>query len=40
LRELELRVRNVKAAWDRIFSYGGSLVRDAQEQALMATVTI
>jgi PAS domain S-box-containing protein len=40
LRDLELRVRNVKAGWERIFSYGGTLVRATTSQPLMAIVTI
>jgi PAS domain S-box-containing protein len=40
LRDLELRVRNIKAGWERIFNYGGTLVQDTNNQPLMAIVTI
>ena len=40
LRDLELRVRNVRAGWERLFSYGGTLVRDSAGKPLMAIVTI
>ena len=40
LRDLELRVRNIKAGWQHIFNYGGTLVRDGNNRPLMAIVTI
>lgn len=40
LRDLEVQVRNTKAGWRKIFSFGGTLVRDANGQPLMAVVTI
>jgi len=40
LRDLEARVRRINADWQRIFSYGGTLVHDAGGQSLMAVVTI
>jgi PAS domain S-box-containing protein len=40
LHDLELRVKNLKAGWQRIFGYGGTLVRDDNDQPLMAIVTI
>jgi PAS domain S-box-containing protein len=40
IRELELRVRNLKTNVERIFSYGGTVVRDATDSPLMAIVTI
>ena len=40
LHDLELRVRNIKAGWQRIFNYGGTLVHDANNQPLLAIVTI
>ncbi|MFA5241015.1 MAG: PAS domain S-box protein [Sulfuricella sp.] len=40
LNSLELRVRHLRAGWLRIFNYGGTLVRDADGQPLMAVVTI
>jgi PAS domain S-box-containing protein len=40
LHELELRVKNLKAGWEQIFSYGGTLVRDLENQPLMAILTI
>jgi PAS domain S-box-containing protein len=40
VHELELRVKNLKLGWERIFSYGGTLVRDPENLPLMAIVTI
>jgi PAS domain S-box-containing protein len=40
LRDLELRVRNIRADWERIFNYGGTLVHDANNKPLMAIVTV
>jgi len=40
LRDLELYVRHIQADWRRVFNYGGTLVRDADGQPLMAIVTI
>jgi hypothetical protein len=40
LHDLELRVRNKRANWERIFDYGGTLVRDANNRPLMAIVTV
>ena len=40
LRDLDVRVRRHEAGWERVFSYGGSLVHDAAGQPLMAVVTI
>lgn len=40
LRDLGVRVRNIKAGWQKIFSYGGSLVLDAEGHSLMAVVTL
>lgn len=40
LHDLEVRVRHIRAGWQRIFSYGGTLVRDAGGQPLMAILTI
>jgi PAS domain S-box-containing protein len=40
LHDLELRVRRVGSDWQRIFHYGGTLVHDANNQPLMAIVTI
>src|ERR1700736_578199 len=37
---LELRVRRVGSDWQRIFNYGGALVRDANNQPLLAMITI
>ena len=37
---VELRIRRVKTDWHRIFSYGGTLVYDADGRPLMAVVTI
>jgi PAS domain S-box-containing protein len=40
LRNLEVRIRHIQAGWQRIYSYGGTLVRDADGRPLMALVTI
>jgi PAS domain S-box-containing protein len=40
LRDLEVRIRRLHADWRRVFNYGGTLVRDAAGQPLMAIVTI
>jgi PAS domain S-box-containing protein len=40
LRDLEVRIRRIHADWLRVFNYGGTLVRDAEGQPLMAIVTI
>jgi PAS domain S-box-containing protein len=41
LREWEVRVRRIAGgSWERIFSYGGSLVRDEQGQPRLAVLTI
>jgi PAS domain S-box-containing protein len=40
LCDLEVRVRRIGEGWERIFSYGGTLVHDANDQPLMAIVTI
>ncbi|MBM3889886.1 MAG: PAS domain S-box protein, partial [Verrucomicrobia bacterium] len=40
LRDLEVRLRRIHSDWERVFSYGGSLVRDAQGQPLLAVVTV
>ncbi len=40
LHELELRVKNLKAGWERVFSYGGALVHNEEKQPFMAIVTI
>ena len=41
LHGLEIRIRRHRSDnWRRIFSYGGSLVRDANDRPLMAIVTI
>ena len=40
LHGLELRVKNIKDDWERIFDYGGTLVQDADSESLMAIVTI
>ena len=40
LRGLEARIRHIRAGWQRVFNYGGTLVRDAGGQPLMAIVTI
>ena len=40
LRDLEVRIRCLQADWQRVFSYGGTLVHDPGGQPLMAVVTI
>jgi diguanylate cyclase (GGDEF)-like protein/PAS domain S-box-containing protein len=40
LRDLEVRVRHIQAGWQRIFSYGGTLALDADDQPMVAIVTI
>jgi PAS domain S-box-containing protein len=40
LRNLDVRIRHIQAGWRRIYSYGGTLVRDADGQPLMGLVTI
>ncbi len=40
LRGLEVRFKHIQAGWQRVYSYGGTLVRDAGGQPLMAIVTI
>jgi PAS domain S-box-containing protein len=40
LRDLEVRVRNIKTDWQRVFSYNGTLVHDAEDQPVLAVVTI
>lgn len=39
LRDLEVRIRRIRGEWQRIFNYGGTLVRDADGQPLLAVVT-
>src|SRR6266566_6734622 len=40
LRDLELRVRNIRADWERIFNYGGTLVHDGSNEPVLAIVTV
>ncbi len=40
LRDWEIRVRRITGDWERIFSYAGSLVRDEQDQPLLAVLTV
>jgi PAS domain S-box-containing protein len=40
LRDLETRIRRKHNGWQRVFSYGGALARDAEGRPLMAIVTI
>lgn len=40
LCEVELRVKNIQAGWQRIFSYGGTIANDDAGNALVAIVTI
>ena len=40
IRNLHARIRHVQTDWQRVFSYGGTLVHDAGGQATMAVATI
>jgi PAS domain S-box-containing protein len=40
LRDLEVRIRRTQGNWQRVFCYGGTLVRDRESQPMMAIVTI
>ncbi|HEY2952930.1 MAG TPA: ATP-binding protein [Verrucomicrobiae bacterium] len=40
IRNLEVRIRRVQSDWQRVFSYGGTLVHDSGGQSMMAVVTI
>ena len=40
LQELEIRLRTLAGGWERTFSYGGRLVRDASGRSIMAVVTV
>ncbi len=40
LKDCEVRIRNTRAGWEKIFNYGGTLVRDDGGEAMMAVVTI
>jgi len=40
LRNLEVRIRRVRSDWERVFSYGGTLVRDAEGRPLLAVITL
>jgi PAS domain S-box-containing protein len=40
LRNWEVRIRRLQSDWQRIFNYGGVLVRDASGRPMMAVVTI
>jgi PAS domain S-box-containing protein len=40
LRDVDVRIHRIQGGWQRIFSYGGTLVRDAAGQPQMAVVTL
>jgi C4-dicarboxylate-specific signal transduction histidine kinase len=40
LRDLEARVRHIHDGWERVFTYGGTLVRDPGGEPMLAIVTI
>jgi PAS domain S-box-containing protein len=40
LRAFEVRIRRLHADWQRVFSYGGTLVRDPDGRPMMAVVTM
>lgn len=40
LHDFIVRIRRLKSDWERVFSYGGTLVRDTDGRSLMAVITI
>ncbi|HEY3319091.1 MAG TPA: diguanylate cyclase [Planctomycetota bacterium] len=40
LRDCQLRIRRVGSSWQRVFSYGGTLVRDDHGQPRLAVITL
>ncbi len=40
LHNVEICIRHTKVGWQRVFGYGGALVRDAEGQPLLAVLTI
>jgi PAS domain S-box-containing protein len=40
LRNMEVRVRRIHGNWERVFSYGGTIVQDLEGRPLMAVITI
>lgn len=40
VRDLELRIRRPGESWQRIFNYGGSLVRDQDDHPVLAVLTL
>jgi signal transduction histidine kinase/HAMP domain-containing protein len=40
VRELEIRIRRFDSNWSRLFSYGGTLVKNAEGLPMMAVVTM
>ena len=40
VNDLEIRLHRIGTDWERIFSYGGTLVHDANKEPLMAIVTV
>lgn len=40
LKDFEVNIRRINSNWKREFNYGGTLVRDAQNQPLMAVITL
>jgi len=40
LRDMEVRIRRHASEWEKVFSYGGSVVKDKDGAPLMAVVTI
>jgi PAS domain S-box-containing protein len=40
LNDFEIRTRSLRQGWERIFNYGGAIVRDAHGQPMLAIVTL
>jgi PAS domain S-box-containing protein len=40
LRDMEVRIRRIHGDWERVFNYGGALVKDITGQPLMVVITI
>ena len=40
LKDFEVYIKRINSNWERVFNYGGTLVRNAQDQPLMAVITI
>jgi PAS domain S-box-containing protein len=40
LRDMEVLIRRIHTDWERIFSYGGTIIHDPEGQPMMAVITI